>query len=430
MAKATRSKTAPVTSAADNQVARQYEKWVYPLPIQDLSTPEARKMRDGGDFERNFYSYWPDQEKREDLDVLIAGCGSNAAARYAFHHPQARVVGIDLSASSLAHEQYLKDKHNLTNLTLHQGKIEDVVKLGQTFDFIDTSGVLHHLPDPVAGLKALGSVLRPEGTIAVMVYAKYGRSGVYMMQEAFRLMNLGQSEEDVKMVKRTLNKVARNHAVHDYIARSQDLKYDAGIVDTFLHPQDRAYTTNECVEFVQQAGLSFMGWWDNIFYYPEAQLSDMPELFNRVNQMSEKDMWQFMELYNGTVAKHAFRVCLPSRDASTYQVNFNGADFLDYTPVLRSRIVETPQGAPAGAVTLKRDPYPAFTLNTVSSAMVKHMDGTKTVRACYEAAGLNPENMEQAARGAMQTLWRLSYVFLKFPSKKDKPKGKAAGKSK
>lgn len=426
MAKAPRTQTKPASESGENQVARQYEKWVYPLPIQDLSAPEARAMRDGGDFESNFYSFWPDQEKREDLDVLIAGCGSNAAARYAFNHPQARVVGVDLSASSLAHEQYLKEKHNLTNLTLHQGKIEDIASLGRTFDFIDTSGVLHHLPDPVAGLKALGSVLRPEGTIAVMVYAKYGRAGVYMMQEAFRLMNLGQTEEDVKMVKRTLNKVARRHAVHDYIERTRDLKYDAGIVDTFLHRQDRAYTAQECVDFVQQAGLSFMGWWDNIFYYPEAQLTNAPEVFKRVSEMPEQDMWQFMELYNGTVAQHAFRVCLPARDARTYRVDFNGADFLDYTPVLRSRIVEAPQGAPAEAVTLKRDPYPAFTLNAVSSALVKHMDGTRTVRACYEAAGLNPADMEQASRAAIQTLWRLSYVFLKLPAKKDGPKGRAA----
>ena len=52
-----------------------------------------------------------------------------------------RVTGIDLSASSLAHERYLQEKHGLTNLTLHQGRLEEIASLGKTFDFIETSGV-------------------------------------------------------------------------------------------------------------------------------------------------------------------------------------------------------------------------------------------------------------------------------------------------
>src|SRR5215813_14575078 len=185
---------------APSPVAQQYTKWVYPKPIMDLSAPELQGIRDGGDPENNFYTYWPNQDYRDDLDILIAGCGSNAAARYALNHPKARVVGIDLSFSSLAHEAYLKDKHRLDNLTLHHARLEEVSALGEDFDFIEVSGVLHHLPDPTAGLKALGSVLRPHGTIAVMVYGRYGRTGVYMLQEMFRLMGLQQNHEDVDAV--------------------------------------------------------------------------------------------------------------------------------------------------------------------------------------------------------------------------------------
>jgi SAM-dependent methyltransferase len=193
--------------------------------------------------------FWPDRPPREDLDVLVAGCGSNAAARYAFNHPQARVTGVDLSSSSLAHEAYLKDKHHLRNLTLHQGRIEDVSSLDRDFDFIDVAGVLHHLPDPVAGLKTLGGVLRPDGTIAVMVYGQYARTGVYMLQNMFRLMGLGQSEQDVVTVKQTLASLPKRHVIHDYMNRAPDLKYDAGLVDSFLHRQDRAYTVAQCLEF-------------------------------------------------------------------------------------------------------------------------------------------------------------------------------------
>src|SRR5215468_5915242 len=266
----TTSMTKPPT---DTKVfPQQYEKWVYPLPIMDLSVPEVRRMQDSGNPKSNFYTFWPSQPYRDDLDILIAGCGSNAAARYALHHPKARVVGIDLSFSSLAHEAYLKDKHRLDNLTLHHARLEEVSALGEDFDFIDVSGVLHHLPDPVAGLKALGSVLRPHGTIAVMVYGQYGRTGVYMLQEMFRLMGLRQSDDDVAAVRQTIATLPKRHIIHDYVSRANDVKYDAGLVDTFLNRQDRAYSVAGCLDLTRQAGLSFMGWWDNTLYYPEGQL--------------------------------------------------------------------------------------------------------------------------------------------------------------
>src|SRR5215510_9061857 len=231
-------------------VAEQYEKWSYPLPIMDLNAPHIRAGRDSSDPQSNSYTFWPNQGYRDDLDILIAGCGSNAAARYALHHPNARVVGIDLSFSSLAHEAYLKNRHGLDNLTLHHAPLEEVSALGEDFDFIEVSGVLHHLPDPVAGLKALGSVLRPHGTIAVMVYGQYGRTGVYMLQNMFRLMGLGQSEQDVVTVKQTLASLPKRHVIHDYMCRAPDVKYDAGWVDSFLRRQDRAYTVAQCLEFV------------------------------------------------------------------------------------------------------------------------------------------------------------------------------------
>ena len=279
-------------------VAGQYEKWVYPFPIPDLDAPDVRTRRDGGDFERNWYTFWPDRPYREDLDVLVAGCGSNAAARYAFNHRKARVTGIDLSSASLAHEAYLKDKHRLDNLALHQARIEDVSSLAQDFDFIDVSGVLHHLPDPVGGLRALAGVLRPEGTIAVMIYGQWGRTGVYMLQEMSRLLGLGQSEQDVLTVKQTLASLPKRHAIQDYVSRAPDLKYDAGLVDSFLHRQDRAYTVAQCLELVGQAGMSFMHWWENILYYPDGLLNMNQEFYRKVNAMPEASIWQFMELFN------------------------------------------------------------------------------------------------------------------------------------
>lgn len=397
-------------------VASQYEKWVYPFPIADLDAPDVRARRDGGDFERNWYTFWPDRAPREDLDVLVAGCGSNAAARYAFNHPKARVTGIDLSSASLAHEAYLKDKHRLDNLTLRQARIEDVASLARDFDFIDASGVLHHLPDPVGGLRALARVLRPEGTISVMVYGQYGRTGVYMLQEMFRLLGLGQTEQDVVAVKQALASLPKHHAIQDYIGRAPDLKYDAGLVDSFLHRQDRAYTVAQCLDFARQAGTTFMHWWENILYYPEGQLNVNHDFYRRVNALPEQSIWQFMELFNGTLGQHNFCVCHPARPTSSYQINFGTGAFMDYVPFLRCREVAPKADVPAGCIAVERKPRPAYTLSAPASALFRQIDGTKSVRECFAASGLESKDPESICRATFQYLWRLSYIFLRVPS--------------
>lgn len=395
-------------------VAKQYEKWVYPQPIMDLAAPEQQGRWDGGDPTKRYFTYWPHREFRDDLNILVAGCGSNAAARYAFHHPNATITGIDLSTSSLAHETYLKDKHQLQNLTLHHLPIEEVASLGQTFDFIDVSGVLHHLPNPVAGLKALGTVLDSDGVIAVMLYGKYGRTGVYMMQELFTLMGLEQTETDLDMVKMTLAALPSHHVVNPYLKRTHDTRYDAGLVDTFLHPQDRAYSTQDCLDFVSEAGLAFMGWWDNILYYPEGQLSADSTLAQKLNTLPEAQIWQAMELYNGTLGQHAFAVCHPSRAQSTYKPNFDSEDLLAAIPVSQCTLVQDD----GTHIQVKREAFPTYTLQPAVSALFRQIDGTKTVSQCFDSANLTlPEHYtkQSACREIIQYLWRLSHITLRIP---------------
>ncbi len=399
----------------NDAVAAQYERWVYPQPVADLATAEERARVPGGDFARNWHTFWPDQAPREDIDVLVAGCGANSAARYAFHHPKARVVGLDLSAASLAHERHLKNRHALGNLTLHQGRIEDVASLGQTFDFIDVSGVLHHLPDPVAGLRALGTVLRPTGTIAVMLYGAYPRAGFYMLREMFQVLGLGQSDADVAFVKDALDALPEGHVARAPLAHTRDIQYDAGLVDTFLHPQDRAYTVPECLDLVRDAGLSFVGWWDNILRYPDGQLRPDTSLYKRVAALPDEQIWQAMELYSGSIGQQTFAACLPTRES--YRLDFASDAFLDYVPVARAKEVQRPAEVPPGRAAVQRGQLPMYILTPHGSALFRQIDGTKSIRACAAAAlpSLGESGRTTAARDAFRFLWRLSYVFLRLP---------------
>ena len=218
---------------------------------------------------------WPDRDYRPDLDILIGGCGTNQAAVFAFNNPGANVVAVDISQPSLDHQQYLKDKHGLHNLQLHLLPIEELSTLGRQFDLVVSTGVLHHMADPLTGLKALARTLRSDGVMALMLYGKYGRIGVEMLESVFRDMGLRQDERSVQIVKDTIAALPPAHPVHSYIERARDLKEDAGLVDTFLHGRARNYTVDECIDFVNSAGLEFQGWFHKTPYYPQ-NLADQP----------------------------------------------------------------------------------------------------------------------------------------------------------
>src|SRR5690242_5776469 len=277
---------------ADDPVVAQYERWLYPAPVNDLRDPSVAQYVQGYGTLKGLSSiYWPAGGMREDLDVLVAGCGTMGAACYALLNPRCKVVGIDISRAALAHEQKLKEHHRLDNLSLMHMPIEQAASLGKTFDFVACQGVLHHMPDPPAGLRALGNVLRTDGVIAIMVYARYGRTGVYMLQDLFRLMGVEQTPEGVSIVRQTLANLHSDHPVQPYLRHATDLSSDAGLVDTFLHRRDKCYSVADCLRLVDEAGLAFQGWDQNFFYYPEGIFQTAPSLLQRFNRLPDEKIW-------------------------------------------------------------------------------------------------------------------------------------------
>ena len=168
----------------------------------------------------------------------------------------AKVLAVDISQPSLDHQQYLKDKHGLDNLELRLLPVEELPTLGLDFDLVVSTGVLHHLADPQAGMSALAACVRPQGVVAVMVYAKYGRTGVYLLQSLFRDLGLRQDEASIQIVREALASLGAGHLVLPYLQLARDLQHDAGLVDTFLHGRDRAYSVDDCMDLVRSAGLN------------------------------------------------------------------------------------------------------------------------------------------------------------------------------
>src|SRR5215469_8492425 len=187
----------PASTGPADQVRAFYEAHPYPAPMTNLD--RHRELYRNPDRRRALsLLLWPTEKPRANREILVAGCGTSQAAVHALREPVARVTAIDISETSLRHTRGLQQKYDLRNLELHRLAIEAVGELGRTFDQIVCTGVLHHLPDPDIGLRALRDVLAPDGAMHVMVYAAYGRAGIYMMQEYCRLLGIGAGEAELR----------------------------------------------------------------------------------------------------------------------------------------------------------------------------------------------------------------------------------------
>ncbi|GLE50413.1 hypothetical protein ATCCBAA256_00070, partial [Mycobacterium montefiorense] len=319
----------------NDMVSRQYDRWQYPPPIDDLEIYSKNNWEWFDPF-RAHRVLWPDRDYRADLDILIAGCGANQAAVFAFTNRAAKVVAIDVSQSALNHQQYLQDKHALHNLELHLLPIEEVSALGRDFDLIVSTGVLHHLADPLTGMRALAGCLRRDGALGVMLYAKYGRTGVELLESAFRDLGLSQDEASVQAVKDIIAMLPADHPVRSYLTVARDLQTDGALVDTFLHGRQRSYTVDECLDLVASAGLTFQGWFHKSPYYPHEILTQSGEFGSHLAQLPDRELWSVMERLQTLNATHFFMACRPDRPTQQYTIDFSAAQTLDYIPVSRT----------------------------------------------------------------------------------------------
>jgi len=296
--------------AEDLKVQTLYERFPYPRrkaaeEFQDVHLSASAKL--------NHALYFPSTPFRDDLDILIAGCGTNLAATFSVHFPNARIVGLDISASSLAHSKSVLDELGVHHCELHQMPLEDVGKLERKFDFIHCSGVLHHLKSPEVGLEALGSVLREQGAMALMVYARFGREGLYQIQELCRRLELSPTEEDARLVQRMITLLPEDHSLRMLHPNFSQLVALEDIADMFLHPRDVAYTTDAVRDLVSASQLRFHRWVNQGMYSPELSPLWTDPLISNFRGM---DSWQqaaAMELYYGTIFKHQFIVTHPCR---------------------------------------------------------------------------------------------------------------------
>jgi SAM-dependent methyltransferase len=390
-------------------VARQYEAFAYPEPFTDLAEEVAKGYFQIGDPSLYGPVLWPRGKPDRRLRILVAGCGTIQAAYAAFANAEDEVVGIDLSDTSLAHERYLQDKHELANLKLFQGDLLEVGAIGGAFDVILCTGVLHHLADPGAGLAALRDVLAPDGVMVLMVYGQTVRTGVYMLQDAFQRMGMAQSPRGVAQVRQIIAELPSRHYAHDYIRAADELKHDTAIVDTFLHQQDRAYTVPQLFDLLEGACLQFQNWADNNVYWRNGAWGSDGAVAAAVDPLAPREHWAAVEMLRQAAGTHFFTARHAAAEVAV--VDFDSGDWRRFVPRW------APGLARAGKGSFERGPY-ELKCSELEQFVIDGVDGSRTIAKIVEVPALGDipvAERDEFARRYFEHLWKLGHVMIALP---------------
>ncbi len=387
-----------------------YERYPYPPPLDDLES-YRRRWQDIWRRRADVHLLRPEQAYAEGRTILIAGCGTSQAAKHAARCPAARVVGIDFSATSVGHTENLKRRHNLANLDVHQLAIEQVGELGLTFDEIVCTGVLHHLPEPGPALRALRAVLNHDGAIHLMVYAPYGRAGIYMLQEFCRSLGIRASDNAIEDLIVALGALPAAHPLARLLRDVPDFRNKAALADALLHPQDRAYSVPQLMDFISEAGLSFSRFVRQAPYSPHCGLmSRLPQTSN-IRALQPSAQYAAAELFRGTMMTHSVIARRADYAEQTPTINFSGATWRGYVPVRVPDTVCVEERLPPGAaaVLINRahtDTDLYLPITDTEKRLIDAIDGERSIN---EIAG---DHAGEACRALFERLWWYDQVVI------------------
>jgi tetratricopeptide (TPR) repeat protein/SAM-dependent methyltransferase len=246
-----------IDDAVSVSVRQQYEESPYPRWVK---TPpvEAWATLDG--YLRNLFpqAAFASTNKR-DGEILIAGCGTGQQSiETARRFPHARVLAVDLSLASLAYAQAKTEAAGVAGIRYAQADILKIGDLDQTFDFIETTGVLHHLNDPFAGWRVLLSKLRPAGFMRVGLYSRLARQEVQAARAWIAQRHYRATVDDIRRCRQDMI-AAHEVASFRWLGRSPDFASTSACRDLLFHVHERELTLLEIDAFVAEEKLSFLG---------------------------------------------------------------------------------------------------------------------------------------------------------------------------
>ena len=247
--------------SVDGLLANFYRKFPWPwqpIKFDYLEDPDFginMLNQDLGDFTHSTI--------QRDAKIWVAGCGTNQALHTALKYPHATVIGSDLSSKSLELCAQNARELGVSNLEVREESLNHVPYREQ-FDYIISTGVIHHNADPKATLEKLSGALKPDGIMELMVYNRYQRITTSTFQKAIRVF--GEQREggvdfdaDFALAKKIALGLPKGNMLEQAFVHTQYMDWsDSDFADLFIHPVEHSYTVESLEDLAESCGMEYV----------------------------------------------------------------------------------------------------------------------------------------------------------------------------
>ncbi|MBE0525087.1 MAG: class I SAM-dependent methyltransferase [Methanosarcinales archaeon] len=124
-----------------------------------------------------------------DLSGFVLDIGVGTGKNLKYYPENCRVVGMDVSSKMLEHAK--KRAENMDNVSLFVMDGEHLAFENHSFDYVITTFVLCSIPDPVAALKEMKRVCKPDGMVINMEHMKSKHAILSMIEDIFNPLTFG-----------------------------------------------------------------------------------------------------------------------------------------------------------------------------------------------------------------------------------------------
>jgi SAM-dependent methyltransferase len=226
-------------------VREQYEEFPYPRwkSLSKMYANEFLAVRDKG----------------EAHSVLNAGCGTGRSAlSYAIRLPRVEMIAVDLSLSSICYAKREAEKRGIKNITFMHGDILELEKIGKTFDLVQSTGVIHHMRDPMEGWRSLVKVLKPNGLMRMALYSEIARRDLVKTQKAILEKGYASDTEGMRAFRDDVAKVMPTHIANELL-QVPDFYSLSQCRDLLFHVQELRFDIPMLKKSLDELGLEFIG---------------------------------------------------------------------------------------------------------------------------------------------------------------------------
>lgn len=220
--------------------------------------------------------------KNKAAKILVAGCGTGKEAiELGAVFPDAEILAVDLSRTSLSYGMQKAREFGIKNVRFMHGDILDLGVLDQRFDYITSSGVLHHMEDPFKGWSVIAGLLKPQGLMRIALYSEMARRSIVEARNVIAAKHIQSDAEGIRSFRRhaksLLNEKAYSNITHfrDYYSMSE-------CRDLLFHVQEHRYSLPQIQSDLKKLGLEFLS-----FYLHRDVFTDFKKTFKDVRNLEQ-----------------------------------------------------------------------------------------------------------------------------------------------